>query len=48
MQFGYFTLSDNHYEGNTRRANDVVPDITDEVVYATSVSIPPGSASMSV
>jgi len=31
MQFGYFTLSDNHYEGNQRDANTFVADILDEV-----------------
>lgn len=34
MEFGYFTLSDNHYEGNTRTANQFVADITDEAIYA--------------
>lgn len=34
MEFGYFTLSDNHYEGNTRTANQFVADITDEALYA--------------
>ena len=24
MDFGYFTLSDNHYENNTRAANQLV------------------------
>ena len=28
MEFGYFTLSDNHYENNTRDANTFVTDIT--------------------
>ncbi len=30
MEFGYFTLSDNHYEGNTRDANTFVKDLTAE------------------
>jgi len=34
MDFGYFTLSDNHYENNTRNANQFVADILDEAVYA--------------
>ncbi|HKX08115.1 MAG TPA: LLM class flavin-dependent oxidoreductase [Stellaceae bacterium] len=34
MKFGYFTLSDNHYEGNSRDANRFVADILDETVYA--------------
>ncbi len=29
MQFGYFTLSDNHYENNPRTANRLVADILD-------------------
>lgn len=27
MEFGYFTLSDNHYENNTRSPNQFVDDI---------------------
>src|SRR5882757_9285658 len=34
MKFGYFTLSDNHYENNRRGANQFVADILDETVYA--------------
>ena len=34
MEFGYFTLSDNHYENNSRTANQFVADILDEAVYA--------------
>jgi alkanesulfonate monooxygenase SsuD/methylene tetrahydromethanopterin reductase-like flavin-dependent oxidoreductase (luciferase family) len=34
MDFGYFTLSDNHYENNRRSANQFVADILDEAVYA--------------
>jgi hypothetical protein len=30
MEFGYFTLSDNHYDNNSRTANQFVADITDE------------------
>jgi alkanesulfonate monooxygenase SsuD/methylene tetrahydromethanopterin reductase-like flavin-dependent oxidoreductase (luciferase family) len=34
MDFGYFTLSDNHYSNNRRGANDYVNDIVDEAIYA--------------
>src|SRR5580658_4838013 len=34
MEFGYFTLSDNHYESNPRSANEFVADITAEALYA--------------
>lgn len=34
MEFGYFTLSDNRYENNTRSANTFVQNITDEALYA--------------
>jgi len=34
MEFGYFTLSDNHYENNTRSPNTFVQHITDEALYA--------------
>ena len=34
MEFGYFTLSDNHYVGNTRSANQLVLDIVDEALHA--------------
>jgi alkanesulfonate monooxygenase SsuD/methylene tetrahydromethanopterin reductase-like flavin-dependent oxidoreductase (luciferase family) len=37
MDFGYFTLSDNHYAGNRRGANQLVADILDEVVYADAL-----------
>ena len=39
MQFGYFTLSDNHYEGNQRDANTFVADILDEAVFAEEVGL---------
>ena len=39
MQFGYFTLSDNHYESNSRNANQFVADIIDEAVYAEEVGL---------
>ena len=34
MEFGYFTLSDNHYENNARSANQFVSDILDEAFHA--------------
>jgi alkanesulfonate monooxygenase SsuD/methylene tetrahydromethanopterin reductase-like flavin-dependent oxidoreductase (luciferase family) len=37
MHFGYFTLSDNHYENNPRDANQFIADIVDEAVYAEEV-----------
>jgi alkanesulfonate monooxygenase SsuD/methylene tetrahydromethanopterin reductase-like flavin-dependent oxidoreductase (luciferase family) len=37
MDFGYFTLSDNHYANNTRGANQFVADILDEAVYADAL-----------
>ena len=39
MRFGYFTLSDNHYEDNTRAANQLVADIIDEAVFAEEVGL---------
>ena len=39
MKFGYFTLSDNHYENNRRDANTFVADIIDEAVYAEEVGL---------
>src|SRR5205085_4735882 len=39
MKFGYFTLSDNHYDDNTRDANSFVADILDEAVYAEEVGL---------
>src|SRR5262245_60736670 len=34
MDFGYFTLSDNHYENNPRTANQFVAEITEEALHA--------------
>jgi alkanesulfonate monooxygenase SsuD/methylene tetrahydromethanopterin reductase-like flavin-dependent oxidoreductase (luciferase family) len=34
MDFGYFTLSDNHYLDNSRSANEFVRNILDEAIYA--------------
>ncbi len=39
MEFGYFTLSDNHYEGNTRDANTFVKDLTAEALYADKLGM---------
>jgi len=39
VKFGYFTLSDNHYENNTRSANQLIADILDEAVYAEEVGL---------
>src|ERR1700740_2861920 len=39
MKFGYFTLSDNHYDDNPREANQFVADILDEAVYAEEVGL---------
>jgi alkanesulfonate monooxygenase SsuD/methylene tetrahydromethanopterin reductase-like flavin-dependent oxidoreductase (luciferase family) len=37
MDFGYFTLSDNHYRDNPRSANQLVADILAEVVHAEAL-----------
>ena len=39
MEFGYFTLSDNHYENNTRTANQFVADIAEEALYADKLGM---------
>ncbi len=39
MDFGYFTLSDNHYDENSRSANRLVGDIVDEAVYADALGL---------
>jgi alkanesulfonate monooxygenase SsuD/methylene tetrahydromethanopterin reductase-like flavin-dependent oxidoreductase (luciferase family) len=39
MDFGYFTLSDNHYLDNPRGPNQYVADILDEAVYAEHVGL---------
>src|SRR5579863_5587088 len=39
MQFGYFTLSDNHYRDNRRSANALIADILDEATYAEAVGL---------
>ena len=37
MRFGYFTLSDNHYDNNPRAPNEFVADIIDEALYAETL-----------
>src|SRR6202451_1664740 len=39
MEFGYFTLSDNHYENNNRSSNQFVADITAEALYADKLGM---------
>jgi alkanesulfonate monooxygenase SsuD/methylene tetrahydromethanopterin reductase-like flavin-dependent oxidoreductase (luciferase family) len=39
MQFGYFTLSDNHYVDNPRSANRFVADILNEALYADAIGM---------
>jgi alkanesulfonate monooxygenase SsuD/methylene tetrahydromethanopterin reductase-like flavin-dependent oxidoreductase (luciferase family) len=39
MEFGYFTLSDNHYDNNTRSPNQFVADITNEALYADELGM---------
>ena len=39
MEFGYFTLSDNHYENNSRDANQFVSDIAAEALYADQLGM---------
>ena len=39
MEFGYFTLSDNHYENNPRTPNQFVADITAEALYADTLGM---------
>ncbi|HUA52497.1 MAG TPA: LLM class flavin-dependent oxidoreductase [Candidatus Sulfotelmatobacter sp.] len=39
MEFGYFTLSDNHYADNPRTANQFVADILDEAIYAEALGM---------
>src|SRR3990172_2285317 len=39
MEFGYFTLSENHYENNPRNANQFVTDITAEALYADQLGM---------
>ncbi len=39
MEFGYFTLSDNHYENNSRSSNQFVADITAEAIHADKLGM---------
>src|SRR6266496_4216807 len=39
MEFGYFTLSDNHYSDNPRSPNQFVADITAEALYADELGM---------
>src|SRR2546423_10164382 len=39
MDFGYFTLSDNHYLNNRRTANQFVQDILAEAVFADELGM---------
>ena len=40
LDFGYFTLSDNHYVNNPRSANQFVADIVDEALHAEDARTP--------
>ena len=42
MEFGYFTLSDNHYADNPRKPNQFVTDITDEALCAEQIGMHSG------
>jgi alkanesulfonate monooxygenase SsuD/methylene tetrahydromethanopterin reductase-like flavin-dependent oxidoreductase (luciferase family) len=39
MEFGYFTLSDNHYHDNARTANAFVADIAAEALHADALGM---------
>jgi alkanesulfonate monooxygenase SsuD/methylene tetrahydromethanopterin reductase-like flavin-dependent oxidoreductase (luciferase family) len=39
MDFGYFTLSDNHYENNKRTPNQLVADIAEEALHADKLGM---------
>ncbi len=39
VEFGYFTLSDNHYLDNKRGANRFIDDIVDEAIYADRIGM---------
>jgi len=36
MEFSYFTLSDNHYDNNTRSSDQFVADITAEALSGSA------------
>ena len=46
MDFGYFTLSDNHYENNPRSANQFIADITAEALHADALGMHSACAAM--
>src|SRR6478735_2701566 len=39
MEFGYFTLSDDHYDNNPRTPNQFVEDLTNEALYADQLGM---------
>ena len=39
MEFGYFTLSDNHYPDGTRSANQFVLDIREQCIHADQLGM---------
>ena len=39
MEFGYFTLSDNHYDNNPRTANEFVANILAEAIHAEAIGL---------
>jgi alkanesulfonate monooxygenase SsuD/methylene tetrahydromethanopterin reductase-like flavin-dependent oxidoreductase (luciferase family) len=39
MHFGYMTLSDNYYRNNTRTANQLITDITDQALLAEKIGM---------
>ena len=47
MEFGYFTLSDNHYPNNPRSANQFVLEIREQAILADQLGMhSAGSASI--
>ncbi len=39
MDFGYFSLTDNHYLNNKRSANECIRDVVDEAIYAEKLGL---------
>src|SRR5438270_14083342 len=39
MEFGYFTLSDNHYPNNARTANQFVLEIREQAILADRIGM---------
>src|SRR5256885_15099477 len=39
MEFGYFTLSDNHYPNNPRTANQFVLEIREQAILADKIGM---------